>query len=68
MSSDGETYRKRIEDLLIGRRSGEAMWRSALTKYREVLAAHLVMSLADLRLKKRVTERTRRQGRTVSLT
>jgi hypothetical protein len=44
------------------------MRRSALTKYREVLAAHLVMSLADLRLKKRVTERTRRQGRTVSLT
>ena len=68
MSSDGETYRNRIEDPLIGRRSGEAMWRSALTKYREKLAAHLVMSVADLRLKKRVTERTRRQGRTVSLT
>ncbi len=68
MSSDGETYRKRIEDPLIGRRSGQAMRRSALTKYREVLAAHLVMSVADLRLKKRVTERTRRQGRTVSLT
>ena len=68
MSSDGETYRKRIEDPLIGRRSGQTMWRSAFTKYREVLAAHLVMSVADLRLKKRVTERTRRQGRTVSLT
>jgi hypothetical protein len=68
VSSDVETYRKRIEDPLIGRRSGQAMRRSALTKYREVLAAHLVMSLADLRLKKRVTERTRRQGRTVSLT
>jgi hypothetical protein len=68
VSSDGETYRKRIEDPLIGRRSGQAMRRSALTKYREVLAAHLVMSVADLRLKKRVTERTRRQGRTVSLT
>ena len=68
MSSDGETYRNRIEDPLIGRRSGQAMRRSALTKYREVLAAHLVMSVADLRLKKRVTERTRRQGRTVSLT
>jgi hypothetical protein len=68
VSSDVETYRKRIEDPLIGRRSGQAMRRSALTKYREVLAAHLVMSLADLRLKKRVTERTRRQGRTVSRT
>jgi hypothetical protein len=68
VSSDGETYRNRIEDPLIGRRSGQAMRRSALTKYREVLAAHLVMSVADLRLKKRVTERTRRQGRTVSLT
>jgi len=68
VSSDGETYRKRIEELLIGPRSGEAMWRSALTKYREVLAAHLFMRVADLRLKKRVTERTRRQGRSVSLT
>ena len=68
MSSDGETYRMRIEDAPIGRRSGQAMRRSALTKYREVLAAHLVMSIADLRLKKRITERTRRQGRTVSLT
>jgi hypothetical protein len=68
VSSDGETYRKRMEDPIIGRRSGQAMRRSALTKYREVLAAHLVMSDADLRLKKRVTERTRRQGRTVSLT
>ena len=68
MSSDGETYRKRIEDPIIGRRSSQAMRRSALTKYREVLAAHLVMSLADLRLKKRVTERTRRQGGSVSLT
>jgi hypothetical protein len=31
-----------------------------LGRYREILAAHLVMSLADLRLRKRVQQRARR--------
>jgi hypothetical protein len=32
----------------------------ALRRYREILAAHLVLSLADLRLRKRIQERARR--------
>jgi hypothetical protein len=32
----------------------------ALRGYREILAAHLVLSLADLRLRKRIQERARR--------
>ena len=31
-----------------------------LSRYREILAAHLVLSLADLRLRKRVQDRARR--------
>jgi hypothetical protein len=63
---DRDPHRMRIEDALIGRRVDVATRRSALAKYRELLAARLVMSLADLRLKKRVDERIRRQGGTVS--
>ena len=33
---------------------------AALRGYREILAAHLVLSLADLRLRKRIQERARR--------
>jgi hypothetical protein len=59
MSSNGGTERRKSDD--VGRRAG----RSA-PRYREILAAHLVMSLADLRLKKRVNERIRRRGGTFS--
>jgi hypothetical protein len=59
MSSNGGTDRRKSDD--VGRRAG----RNA-PKYREILAAHLVMSLADLRLKKRVNERTRRRRGTLS--
>ena len=38
-------------------RPGQA---SASTRIREILVAHLVLSLADLRLKKRVQQRARR--------
>jgi hypothetical protein len=62
MSSSG-TYQMKIDSTLSNRRNGEGTTTSALAKYREHLVAHLVMSLADLRLKKRVTERTRRQGK-----
>jgi hypothetical protein len=34
--------------------------RPVLARYREILVAHLVLSLADLRLRKRVQERARR--------
>jgi hypothetical protein len=34
--------------------------KSVPARYREILAAHLVLSLADLRLRKRVQERARR--------
>jgi hypothetical protein len=41
--------------------AGRGERRGAHTRYREALVAHLVMSLADLRLKKRAQERARRQ-------
>jgi hypothetical protein len=53
----------KIDDTLTDRRLGRGTRRSVPAKYRELLAAHLVMSLADLRLKKRASERTRRRGR-----
>jgi hypothetical protein len=59
MSSNGGTDRRKSDD--VGRKAG----RNA-PRYREILAAHLVMSLADLRLKKRVNERIRRRGGTLS--
>ena len=39
---------------------GTAARGPALPRYREILAAHLVLSLADLRLRKRVQQRARR--------
>ena len=39
---------------------GTAAVRLVLERCRETLAAHLVLSLADLRLRKRVRERARR--------
>jgi hypothetical protein len=45
-------------DALAGRRAR----RPAHTRYREALVAHLVMSLADLRLRRRAQERVRRQA------
>jgi hypothetical protein len=39
---------------------GTAARTPVLGRYREILAAHLVMSLADLRLRKRVQQRARR--------
>jgi hypothetical protein len=57
MSSHGETSWTKIRDTLVGRRAR----RSTHMRYREALVAHLVMSLADLRLKRRAEERARRQ-------
>ena len=59
MSSNGGTDRRKFDD--VGRKAGRIAH-----EYREILAAHLVMSLADLRLKKRVNERNRRRGGTLS--
>ena len=39
---------------------GTAARAPVLARYRETLAAHLVLSIADLRLRKRVKERARR--------
>jgi len=39
---------------------GTAARTPVLARYREMLAAHLVLNLADLRLRKRVQERARR--------
>jgi hypothetical protein len=58
VSSHGETARRKIDEAL-GRPSAR---RSTHTSYREALVAHLVMSLADLRLKRRTEERARRQA------
>jgi hypothetical protein len=58
VSSHGETARKKIDEAL-GRPSAR---RSTHARYREALVAHLVMSLADLRLRRRTQERARRQA------
>jgi hypothetical protein len=58
VSSHGETARTKIGDTL-GRPRAR---RGAHVNYRDALAAHLVMSLADLRLKRRAQERARRQA------
>jgi len=39
---------------------GTAARTPVLGRYREILAAHLVLSLADLRLRKRMQQRARR--------
>jgi hypothetical protein len=59
VSSHGETARTRIGDTLARRR---AAWRSGHRIYGEALVARLVMSLADLRLKRRAEERARRHA------
>ena len=58
VSSYGETARTKIDEAL-GRPSAR---RGPRTRYREALVAHLVMSLADLRLRRRTQERARRQA------
>jgi hypothetical protein len=58
VSSYGETARRKVDEAL-GRPSAR---RSTHTRYREALVEHLVMSLADLRLRRRTQERARRQA------
>jgi hypothetical protein len=55
VSSYGQTSRTGTETL-----GGTAARRPIVARYRELLAAHLVLSLADQRLRKRVQERARR--------
>jgi hypothetical protein len=57
VSLHGQTSRIRTGSLALGGISARA---PVLARYRETLAAHLVLSIADLRLRKRVQERARR--------
>jgi hypothetical protein len=58
VSYHDETARTKRGDALGRREAG----RAARVSYREALVARLVMSLADLRLKRRAQERARRQA------
>jgi hypothetical protein len=58
VSSNGKISRRILAPAR--RIAGSGIARPAAATYRDILAAHLVLNLADLRLRKRVQERARR--------
>jgi hypothetical protein len=57
VSSHGQTSGIATQTFAPG---GTAARSPVLARYRDILAAHLVLNIADLRLRKRVQERARR--------